>query len=169
MLFAVLCTGPSMSQAVADAVRHLRVVAVNGSYELAPWADALAANDVNWWNKNPKALQFAGKKLSGNRIKGVGRIERFESCTCSGVLGLEVAKQMGAKKIILLGADFHGSHYFGEYANGLSNTTETRRRMHAAQFAKWKRRNPNMPVLNCTEGSRLECFPRMALAEALCE
>lgn len=167
MMFAVLCTGPSMSQAVADSVRHLRVIAVNGTHELAPWADALVANDTSWWNKNPQAMQFAGRKFSGNRIKGVERIEHFESCMCSGVLALEVAKRMGAKKIIILGADFHGSHYFGDYANGLANTTDTRRRMHAAQFKTWKRGNPMVSVFNCTEGSKLECFPCMSLTEAL--
>lgn len=170
MLFAVLCTGPSMSQAVADAVRNLRVVAVNGSYELAPWAEALAANDVNWWAKNPQAHTFKGQKFTTNRIKGVERVEGRSAVgppVCSGVLGLEVAKMLGASRILLLGADFHGSHFFGDYTNGLKNTTDVRRRQHAAQFALWKRANPKMEVINCTEGSKLECFPRMALAEAL--
>lgn len=170
MLFAVLCTGPSMSQAVADSVRNLRVVAVNGSYELAPWSEALAANDVNWWAKNPQAHTFKGRKFTTNRIKGVERIEGGSTIgppICSGVIGLEVAKRLGASRILLLGADFHGSHFFGDYTNGLKNTTDVRRRQHAAQFALWKRANPKMEVINCTEGSRLECFPRITLAEAL--
>lgn len=170
MIFAVLCTGPSMSQAVADSVRHLRVIAVNGTYELAPWADALVANDVNWWSRNPEAVKFAGRKFTTNRIRGTERLPTGGAIgppTCSGVVALEVAKMLGAKRILLLGADFHGSHYFGDYKNGLRNTDAQRRRMHESQFKIWRRANPDMPVLNCTEGSKLGVFPLVPIAEAL--
>jgi hypothetical protein len=168
-IWCVLCTGPSMSQAVADSVRHLRVIAVNGTFELAPWAEALVANDYAWWREHPKAHQFAGRKFSTNRIKGVERVEPYRAigtCSCSGVLALEVAKNLGATKVLLLGADFHGSHYFGDYKN-LKNTDDVRRQMHANQFALWKRMNPSVEVINCTPGSKLGCFPQMDLRGAL--
>jgi hypothetical protein len=169
MKFAILCTGPSMSQAVADAVRHLPVVAVNGAYELAPWADALAANDTSWWAKNPQAKDFPGRKFSANRIKGVERIESpyVGTPSASGVLALEAAKVMGATTVLLLGVDFHGSHYFGDYTNGLRNTTDERRLIHAKQFAKWGKANKCVAVLNVTPGSRLECFPKARLEDVL--
>lgn len=170
MMFAVLCTGPSMSQAVAGSVRHLRVIAVNTAFELAPWADALAANDYAWWREHPKAKQFPGRKFSTNRIPGVERVETHRAIStqsCSGVLALEVAKQLGASRIFLLGADFHGSHFFGDYGGDLKNTTEDWRRVHANQFALWKRLNPQVEVINCTPGSKLECFP-MARLEDVC-
>jgi hypothetical protein len=161
-VFAILCTGPSMSQAVADSVRHLRVVAVNNAYELAPWAEALAANDHAWWRKNPEARKFEGRKFSTNTILGVERLQApmlVKSDSCSGVLALEVAKHLGATRILLYGVDMRGSHYFGEYSNGLLNTTEERRKIHMRQFAAWGRANPSIEVLNATPGSKLACFP----------
>jgi len=170
MLFAVLCTGPSMSQDVANSVRNLRVVAVNGAYELAPWADALAANDVAWWRRNPNAKEFAGRKFSVTAQNGVERVIASNVVTesCSGVLGLEVAKILGATQILLFGADFHGTHYFGPYTNGLKNTPEDRRRVHARQFERWGKAHKNIQVYNATPGSSLRAFP-MARSETLCE
>ena len=169
MIFAVLCTGPSLSPAVVDRVRHLPLVAVNNAYELAPFAVALAANDVKWWARNPDAHQFDGRKFSTNRIRGVEHVmaPHVQNRTCSGVLGMEVAKRLGATRILLLGADFHGSHYFGAYENGLTNTDEKGRRIHANQFASWARVNKRVMVVNATEGSMLECFPRVSLDECL--
>jgi hypothetical protein len=168
-MFAILCPGPSMSKAVADSVRHLRVIAVNNAFELAPDAEALVANDMAWWNKNPKAKDFAGRKFSTNRIKGVERIESKHVNTphASGVVALEVAKILGATRILLFGADLHGSHYFGEYTNGLKNTTDARRKVHAKQFANWGRAHPKIQVFNCTPNSALTAFP-MARLEDIC-
>lgn len=171
MLFAILCTGPSMSQDVANSVRNLSVVAVNGAYELAPWADALVANDTRWWFVNQEAKQFAGRKFSANNVGDVERVPNIPgligSGVCSGVIALEVAKMMGAKQIVLLGADMRGTHYFGDYPSTLSKTTEARRGQHAIQFKRWRNANPDLPVFNCTPGSALTCFP-MARLEDLC-
>jgi hypothetical protein len=71
--------------------------------------------------------------------------------------------ELGATRILLLGADFHGSHYFGEYTNGLRNTDEKRRKMHANQFAEWGKANKEIKVLNVTPGSALTCFPMARL------
>lgn len=49
----------------------------------------------------------------------------------SGVFAIRVARYLGARKIILLGFDGHGSHYFGEHPSPLKNTTEARRKVHA--------------------------------------
>ena len=169
-MFAVLCTGPSMSQAVVDSVRGMRVIAVNNAYEMAPWAEALAANDMAWWKHNPKARVFAGRKFTTNVLPGVERVISSGVLTesCSGVLGLEVAKIIGAMPgdpIYLFGVDFHGSHYFGEYTNGLKNTTDQRRKVHARQFEAWGKANKGIEVFNCTEGSALKCFPMARLED----
>jgi hypothetical protein len=169
-MFAVLCTGPSMSQAVVDAVRGMRVIAVNNAFELAPQAEALAANDMAWWKRNPSAREFAGRKFSTNILPDVERVISGNVLTesCSGVLGLEVAKIIGAKPgdpILLLGVDFHGSHYFGEYTNGLKNTTDQRRKVHARQFENWAKVNKGYTVYNCTPGSALRAFPMARLED----
>lgn len=172
-MFAVLCTGPSLSQAVVDSVRGMRVIAVNNAYEMAPWAEALAANDMAWWKHNPKARDFAGRKFTTNVLPGVERVISSGVLTesCSGVLGLEVAKIIGAipgDPIYLFGVDFHGSHYFGEYTNGLKNTTDARRKIHAKQFENWAKANPRYTVFNATPGSALRAFPMARLENVLC-
>lgn len=75
---AILASGPSMSAAVAAAVRgRCRVIAVNNQGvqtttlsgaivpAFAPWADVLYAADLLWWNQNrDAALQFSGMKVT---------------------------------------------------------------------------------------------------------
>lgn len=169
MQFILLLPGPSMSQALADSVSGHRVGAVNNCYELAPWAEFIAATDKRWWQFNQDAHQFAGMKFSANEIDGVGKIRAKHVTTgsCSGVLGLEVAKILGARRIILLGADLQGSHFFGPYTNGLANTTDDRRELHKKQFAAWGAHNSHIDVINCTPGSALEAFPHGKLSDII--
>lgn len=170
MLFALLAPGPSMSQALADSVRGCRVGVITSAYPLAPWADFLAGTDAGWWLRTPDAKKFAGDKYSVGRIGDeVTQVREVTTSTNSGVLALEVAKQRGATKILLLGFDHHGTHYFGPYTNGLRNTPERRRREHMMQFAQWGRENKGIEVINCTEGSALKCFPMARLEEVFDE
>lgn len=159
-----------MSQAVADSVRGEKVGVVNNCFELAPWAEFLAATDVRWWLKHPQARKFAGRKFSPNKIgDDVEQIRTalVTSCCNSGVLGLEAAKRMGAKRILLLGFDMGLGHYFGQYTNGLGNTTQERRRTHHHQFASWAKGNKNIEVLNCTPNSALQAFPMARIEDVL--
>lgn len=159
--FAILCTGPSMSQEVANMTRSVQTVAVNNARELAPWAVALAANDSRWWLQNPDALKLPCRKFSANKLHGVERItsNMLSSATCSGVLALEVAKYLGAKRILLFGVDFKGTHYFGPYQRPLNNTTNEQREVHRKQFERWAKFNHGLPVINCTPDSDLRVFP----------
>jgi len=158
-----------MSQALADRVREIPGVSfgvVTSAWPLAPWADFLAAQDIAWWRKNPTALtELSGAKYSANRIDGVIRVQSscMTSSTNSGVLALEVARIRGATRIILLGFDQHGSHYFGPYTNGLTNTPEPRRASHRHQFRMWGLMHKHVEVLNATKGSALTCFPTIDL------
>jgi hypothetical protein len=161
MRYVLLAPGPSMSQQLADSVRHMPRGAINNAYELAPDADFLAANDMAWWRNHPKAHDFAGRKFSANQIPKVERVlNSVVVChSNSGVLALECARQMGATEIIMLGFDFHGTHFFGSYKNGCSNTQENKRLVHHKQFDQWAKSNKKIKVVNCTPNSRLMVFP----------
>lgn len=159
-----------MSQAVADRVRETcdAVIAVNTAYELAPWADALAANDISWWRKNPQAKEFAGRKYSGNVISGVERITSpfIGPQSSSGVLGIVATEFIAALRgetletIELHGFDNHGTHYFGPYTD-LRNTKPERFAVFEQQLAalgqSMKKRG--VRIVNKTPGSALTCFP----------
>lgn len=167
MLVAILSTGPSMSQAAADAVRHLPRIAINRAYELAPDADALCGNDAAFWNEYPEAKKFAGRKFSASQIRDVERVQPGQSTWCSAVLALEVAKTIfTADEILLLGMDFHGGHYFGKY-KGRCHKTNIRWEMHRDQLSHWAKSNKGIRVTNCTIGSALTVFPIVPLDEFL--
>lgn len=160
MIAAVLCTGPSMTPAVAQAARRCYTVAVNASFRLAPWADALAANDLMWWQVNRDADGFNARRFCHRRAHRVEAVSTVKERTCSGVLALEVARLQGATTIELHGADMRGGHFFGDYSGMLKNTSEEIRVVHAMQFAEWGAANSGILVLNRTPDSALECFPR---------
>jgi hypothetical protein len=165
--FAVLATGPSMSQETADYVRgRCNVVAVCNAYTLAPWADALVCNDAIWWKVHPDALEFAGRKFCGQAWPGTEflRNERnFPAGSNSGYQGLRVAGILGASRILLCGFDMRGSHFFGAHPTPLRNSTPSKFKSMASQFRLWR----GAPVLNCTPGSALTCFPMADLREVL--
>jgi hypothetical protein len=71
---AVLASGPSMTQEVAETVRlaGVRTIAVNnqaiptnGKAAMAPWADILYAADYRWWHFNKDAvMEFKGRRVA---------------------------------------------------------------------------------------------------------
>lgn len=156
--WAVLGTGPSMSQETADYLKgKCNVVAVSDSYRLAPWADALVSYDLAWWRVHVEALGFSGEKYCRHSLAGT---EQFNPCPItigcnSGLMGMYLAKKKGAERILLLGFDMHGTHFFGKHGEGLKNTTGIRFSQHIRQFKRFA----GPEVINCTPGSALKQFP----------
>ena len=163
MHFVVLAPGPSMSQSVADSVRGENVICVNNTFELAPWALALCAQDYRWWRAYPAARDFAGRKFTTNVIDGIERIldpAVVATGSSSGLLGLEVARSVfGATSIDLYGFDNHGTHYFGKHPDPLRHTHAARFQVFNQQFTQWARQFKDVRVVNRTPGSALTAFP----------
>lgn len=166
MRIAVLATGPSMSQAVADRAREEcdAVVAVNKAIELAPLADALAANDHAWWRVNAWAKDLPCRKFSANKIEGVERVESdlVTRQSSSGVLGIAVAHILGATDIELHGFENRGDHYFGRYPSPLNNTHPARYLVFADQLAAIgaDMKRAGIRIVNRTPNTALRCFDR---------
>lgn len=181
--FAVLASGPSMSQAVADAVRDLRVIVVNTTFRLAPWAEILYAADEQWWRETPDAMRFAGRKVSikPNTLAGLEIMENtgdlgfdpkpgcLRTGNNSGYQAVHLAAQLGARRILLCGFDMGGGHWHGRHPAPLRDTPQE-------YYAKWARNFESLAkdldargveVINCTPGSRLSAWPIVPLAEAL--
>jgi hypothetical protein len=169
VIWFLLGPGPSMSKDLADRFRGLNVGTVGNAYELAPWADFLAATDASWWSKHPQAKEFEGRKFSPNFIPGVEGLRNglVGSSTNSGVLGLEACHHLGATTICMVGFDFGSGHFFGNYTNGLKNTTPDRRKVHAKQFKMWRRARKTVRVVNCTPDSKLDVFEKSNIDEFL--
>lgn len=181
---AVLASGPSMSQAVADKVRAagIRAVVVNDTWRLAPWADMLYAADRRWWEANPEAAtEFAGIKLVGQAgvfLPGVQVMMRsgttgfdphpqfVRTGNNSGYAAVHVTIHTGAARILLCGFDMHGTHWFGPHTKkGLRNPTQSSFAAWIGRFADLRGRGAE--ILNCNPCSKLMAFPFVELDEAL--
>lgn len=173
--WAVLASGPSLTQSDVDRVRHLPCIAVSDAYVMAPWAQVLLSMDKAWWEE--KRPTFAGRKMCAHApkdVEGVERITAHLSSINSGAAAIFQASTMGATKIILLGFDMsnkNGSHFFGKHLPPLKETTEVRFKVFHAQFKTlaWQMTNRGVFVVNCTPGTALEAFPVSTLAEQLGE
>ena len=156
--WALLAPGPSASAEDAERVRAAGIPlgVIGNAFQLAPWADFLAATDSAWWRKYPEALTLPCAKYTMHQVKGVERVKVAGYVSVnSGVLGLEVAKSKGASRILLLGFDMHGTH-FSAHTGTACQHDGPKRRMHLAQYAVGAR-NRGIEVFNCTEGRR-KCF-----------
>lgn len=169
--FVVIATGQSLTAEQLRQVRHLPCIAVSDAVNVAPWSIALVSQDLGWWKQHPEAMRFAGRKFSGCGYKGTEKVP-FEglinSGTNSGLMACHVAAtKFEAKRLLLLGVDLHGTHYFGPHKPPLKNTSAHRFEHMRTQFARW--RHPGVEVINCNLGSALSCFPMARLEDVLCK
>lgn len=181
---AVLATGPSMSQSVADQVRGLRCVVVNDAFRLAPWADILYAADRRWWEANPDALDFSGIRLCAQPgVRGVGYMQhsgtqgfdpdpsRIRTGGNSGYQAVHVAIHTGAARVLLLGFDMRGTHFFGEHTKRTPDGVLLRN-TSPETFRRWVQRFDTLKghgaeIINCTPGSAISAFPFASIDEVL--
>ena len=181
----VVCagSGPSLAAADLDAARAAgcRVIAVNDAYRLAPWADVLYACDSKWWAWHKGAVGFAGRKfalapqtrrwpdvavLAHTGRRGLdGDRGGLRSGYNSGYQAINLAVHLGAARILLLGYDMQGDHFFGAHPD-----------QSRPPFAVCLREFPSLAaplaalgidVVNCTPGSALRVWPVVPLAVAL--
>lgn len=168
--WALLAPGPSASAGLAERVlaAGIPLGAIGNAFQLAKKPKFIAATDKAWWAKYPEARNACVRRFAMHEVDGVELVKIPPIGICnSGVLGLECAKNLGARRILLLGFDMHGSHFFGQYTNGLKNTASHQRRNHLKQYEQWGQANRGVEVVNCTPGSALKCFPFAELECAL--
>jgi hypothetical protein len=119
---AVLATGPSMNQKLADSFRKYKRIAVRRAFQLAPDADMLVAldgqvgtTDDAFWDE---ARDFAGMKVCGAECDDIDALYAgmfYERVTLAeghvveirnnGLAAIRIAARAGASKIVLLGFD----------------------------------------------------------------
>ena len=169
--WAVLATGPSLTQQVADTCRAagLCIAAVSDAYKLAPRADLLVSTDPRWWKHHPEAVALDVPKFAAsmhfNQVHGVEPCTDLGTHINSGLLACHLAVKHGATRLLLCGFDFRPGHFFGNHPAPLANTSPARYEAFQKQFAGWKPRG--VTVVNCTPGSGLRAFPLVPLEEAI--
>lgn len=189
----VCASGPSQTEEdIRLAQGRARVIVINETWRLAPWADLLYACDHRWWKlRGPAPEEFGGIRVQGhignreglwpgtvwggvkagcNHMLWDGR--QIGSGGNSGFQALNLAARTGARRVILLGYDMGHSgvaHWHGEHGSGLSNPASSFLGRCAqildrtAQELEFRK----VEVINASRASRLQRFVRMPIAEAL--
>lgn len=186
--------GPSASSIPLNlAIEKAKFIAVNNSWKLCPWADVLYACDYRWWWRTRDWKEgFKGLKVSIdaracnegdwniNRLlcaKTDDRIELKRLGTVGwgsngGFNAFNFAAQLAPAKIILVGFDMNvtnGLHWHGPHPQGLGNPRD-------GQLERWRRSFDNaaqpvaqlgIEVINCSQTSSLQNYPKMSFEEAL--
>jgi hypothetical protein len=189
----VAASGPSLTEEVAARLEGCNVIAVNDAYRLLPFAQMLYACDSAWWSVHNGCPGFKGEKWSSHGA--AGRVRHNDKSAAAAKYGLKLvagqdgvgfsfepdvihygsnsgfqavnlALLMGARRIILVGFDMHGTHFFGRHPAGLRNTTSHKNFIRAFERAA-KLLPPEIEILNATPGSALRCYPMMDLNDAL--
>lgn len=168
-----------------------RAIVVNTSYQLARWADVLYACDGRWWNEfyhrvvseftgelwtqdKNAAMKFPKLKLIESE-NGQGLNKRpgtINQGSNGGYQAVGLAYLAGAAKIILLGFDMREDkgrqHWHLDHPGRLHSFANFSIWIqHFRRLAVDFQKVPNFQVVNATRRSDLDCFPKVALEEAL--
>jgi hypothetical protein len=190
---AIVGAGPSVKPEDVDTLRErIHVIAVNESYRLAPWADAVYSCDLAWWKLHKGLADFAGLKLSHdaiacNTFPGLKRvlIEQVAGNDIlidrptyvgaggnSGFQAMNMAVQFGATGIALLGIDCtleKGEHWHGRHPYHMNNPapSNVKRWREAFDGAAASLKQLGVDVVNCSAISALTKYPKLTVAQAL--
>lgn len=191
-----IASGPSLTPEQCEAVRvwrdasppGRRVIVVNTSYQLAPWADVLYACDARWWDRYiaPVRATFKGALWTQDKLAVKHGVQLVRSLanpglgkqpgvihqgSNSGYQAINLAWQAGATRIVLVGYDMRHNngrlHWHGDHPGA----------MHSIPgFADWLSRfaaladdlkREAVEVVNCTPDSALTVFQKKTLSEGL--
>lgn len=193
---AVIASGPSANKTdVAKLKGFAKVIVVNRSVELAPWADVWYATDFMFWAQYGRR-PFGGIKVGVERKvphdMDIRKVRVPSPHTEAdkrpwmlmeprGVIGtggnsgfqaLNLCAQFGAKRILLVGFDMtleHGSHWHGDHIDGFRNP-------EAELMAKWRRTldaqantlsEYGIDVINTSPLSALRNFRKATIEEVM--
>lgn len=184
---AVIASGAAANESDAAALKGRgRILVINNSFRLAPWADALYAADGRWWELYPDARRFEGIKITSDSVAAKRRklhcveVEQTHAILVEpsgrighgghgGFQGLNLAIQFGARRIALLGFDLCGQHWHEKHPEPLRNPDDS-------SLEKWRKcldgQAPRLAVMgieviNCSPTSALTAFRRMNIRDAL--
>lgn len=177
-----LASGPSLTTADVQFVRgRAPVVAVSDTFKLAPFADVLYSCDAKWWNWHPQTVAFPGLKYTLDRRLNRSDVQRLETMgheglelnptgvrtgRNSGYQAVNIAVHLGASRVLLLGYDMHGDHFFGSHPDKSRPPFQLCMKLWPTIVEPLQA--AGVDVVNCTPGSALTIFPQMRIEEALC-
>jgi hypothetical protein len=186
----ILGGGPSLVKIDVSRLQDKRVIAVNAAYRLAPWADVCWFGDGRFHDWNMVELMgFKGLKFTcADRQKwspGIIQIQRSgrkmfgidisDKCVAwnrsSGASAINLAVNLGAKRIVLLGYDMKlvdGKHNWHNYHQAVApKDVYVNRFLEAFPHIKRALDDLGIECYNVSEDSALTDFPFITIDEAL--
>jgi hypothetical protein len=191
-----IASGPSLTPDDVNAVKgKARVIAINASYVLAPWADVIYCADMKpfkwYWDKGPKghesvrmrdcqglkySLTSTARAYAGVKLLRRGPLEGLSLNPTilhtghnSGYQAINLAVLMGVKRIVLLGYDMQQSagqeHWHVDHPNVSRSPYQKFRACFATLVQPLN--DAGVDVINCSRRTALTCFPQMPLEQAL--
>lgn len=160
--FVCIASGPSLNAHDCELVRTsgLPTIAVNNSWQLAPWCDHLYAGDLAWWDAHVAEVPEGPKRWSCTR-QAVAKYdlnydEKYGDYN-SGLRAIELAFKLGAERVLLLGYDCTvqgGTHFHGDHKD-TKNPTEDLCRKWNKQHCRLSRK---ADVVNCSRSTELTAY-----------
>lgn len=154
------------------------MIAINNSWKLVPWADALYATDGMWWEHHKGVPEFKGKRITSSpRAARLFGLEMFKPSfgATSGMRAIDLAIKLQANPILLVGFEHHtrnGVHWHEPHSGPqLRNPSGGIMRTWLHDIEHWapqfKKRGAT--IINCTPDSALRCFPYVPFEEAFAQ
>lgn len=177
--------GPSVLDQNLELLRGHKVIAINSSYAVVPWADVLFFADAGWWRINQnKVAGFQGRIISASSHVKHARFEVIKKAPPPGLVldprfvamkrtsfsgSINLAVHYGVKGMILLGAD------------GKANGQRTHHYDLTPKIKRWDLHRQELQglveplnklgirVINASPGSVFPMWPVMTLEQAIAE
>lgn len=177
----IICTGESAGRIDLEPARNFTRIVVNDGYILAPDADALYAADIGWWRWHGPAVakSFEGQKFCPDertarqfgaiyiglrREPGLSRrkdmIYTGGEVGNSGAQAINLATIHGARRIVLVGMDMGGSHFFGEHPKQFRVDSEFKQMVRSMSAMACELHRDGIEVINCSDVSNIAYWPR---------
>jgi len=171
-----------------------RVIVINTTFRLAPWADLLYACDGKWWNAvdpttNMKYAEEAAQHFNKDnmwtqdkgaadlyglryikslRKQGLSKVKGvIHQGANSGFQAINLAYLAGARRFILLGFDCKGNHWHGNHPGPINTGMPHGTWKKEFQILAADLEKEKVDVVNCSPGTALRAFRTGDLAEEL--
>jgi len=194
----VLGGGPSLRELQdSDLLKGRATLAVNNALYLGNWVSTLFFGDAKWywWNKD-RVTQYAGPKYSLNIVvegrdksvvdePDIQLIRKARTFGCSsdpggigwnrssGAGAIDLARMMGASRVVLLGFDMRRvndeKNYRKHENDGKTNPNPWPCFIAGFEKLATATNAIGFEVLNATPETALECFPKINLTDALAQ
>ena len=188
----IAASGPSQRREDLDLAHgRAKIMAINSTWQITPFADVLYACDNSWWELDePGYGQHAMREFRGLLVSGSNHTTRahhmahrdvseavyssnFGDGGNSAYQALNIAALWGAARVLLTGVDCMRP---GHHWHGAHSTTVPRANSRQSTMDKWLKAfgkiapllaAKGVEVINCSRVTALECFPRARLEDVL--